>query len=296
MKRLYWIILGAIAVLGLSGCCCCFPTGSKVSSQVARNIQAGAVQRQTRQVNLDGAKRVKAVIQFGDGRLDVEGGDPELLSGEFLYNLPELEPVIVYDVQGEQGVLDVRHESQAIPWDRLAREVRNEWQLRLTDRVPLDLDIAVGASDGKLQLGGLQLTSLGLTAGAADMVMSFASPNPERLGSLHIRSGAAKLELLDLGNANLDELTFDGGTGTYTFDFRGDWKRSARADIRAGASHVSLRIPQDIGVRVCPGDLRRGDYDGLLKQDDCYVNQLYGQSDINLDISLDLGLGKLDIN
>jgi hypothetical protein len=33
----------------------------------------------------------------------------------------------------------------------------------------------------------------------------------------------------------------------------------------------------------------------LQQIDDCYVNARYGESEISLDIDLDLGLGKLDI-
>ncbi len=113
---------------------------------------------------------------------------------------------------------------------------------------------------------------------------------------MHVLCGAAKLDLIELGNANLDELTFDGGLGTYTFDLTGEWQRSANVYIQAGASRVQLRVPRDIGVRVCPGDLRRAHYDGLEQEGDCYVNSLYGQSDVALDVSLDLGLGRLDID
>jgi hypothetical protein len=157
------------------------------------------------------------------------------------------------------------------------------------------MNLDVGASSGRVKLGGLPISNLDITTGAADMKIGFDDLNPERLTTLTVLSGAAKLELQKLGNANLDELTFDGGLGTYTFDFRGEWQRSANVRIQAGASQVDLRIPQDIGVRVCPGDLGRGRYGGLEAQDGCYINRLYGESDITLDISLDLGLGKLNV-
>ncbi|MFX1355539.1 MAG: toast rack family protein [Promethearchaeota archaeon] len=261
-------------------------------------MNIGPVQRETHQVRLEGADRVEVTVQFGGGNLDIESGSDALLSGEFAYNVPDLKPEIVYNIHGINGVrgeLLIRHKEQTIRWDRSIIELHNEWQLRLTEDVPLDLNADVGASTGELKLGGLRLASLNLTAGAADMRVQFDRPNAERLKSLSVRSGAARLDLLDLGNANLDELTFDGGLGTYTFDFRGEWQRSARAHIKAGASRVLLRIPREIGVRVCPGDLRSGDYDGLREQGDCYVNSLYNQSDIQLDISLDLGLGRLTV-
>jgi hypothetical protein len=293
--KTWWIVAAMVATLSLSGCCFCCPPGENASLRVARDLGGGPLQRETRQVSLQDADEVKVVLEFGGGELDIERGSAELMEGEFLYNQDGLEPRIVYDSSGQQGRLEIRHQSDVIPWDLLSSEIRNEWQLQFTDRVPLDLSADVGASIGRLDLGGLLLKDLDLTAGAADMSVSFGEPNPERLESLRVHSGAARLELLELGNANLDELTFDGGLGTYSFDFGGEWKRSARAHIQAGASQVFLRVPRDIGVRVCAGDLRRADYGGLKEQDGCYVNDLYGASDLTLEVSLDLGLGRLDI-
>jgi hypothetical protein len=54
-------------------------------------------------------------------------------------------------------------------------------------------------------------------------------------------------------------------------------------------------VPEEIGVRVCPGDLRGGDYGGLSEADGCYVNPLYQRSDIQLDVDIDLGLGSLTV-
>ena len=238
---------------------------------------------------------VQAKIVFGGGELDIQGGSDRLLDARFVYNMDALEPEIAYDIRDKQGRLEIRHKADLPPLDVLTTELRNEWDLEFGDSVPLDMDLDVGASSGRVKLGGLPISSLSIATGAADMSIDFDDPNPERLTTFQVLSGAAKLDLRELGNANLDELTFDGGLGTYAFDFRGAWQRSANVRIQAGASHVDLRVPQDIGVRVCPGDLGRGRYGGLQAQDGCYVNQLYGESDITLDISLDLGLGKLNV-
>jgi hypothetical protein len=298
MKRVVWIVVLAIGALSLSGCCC-FASGGQ-PARIARNIVAGPVQRKTLQVEQGDAERVQATVKFGGGDLNIQSGSDTLLRAEFAYNVDSLEPEVTYDVQDKlgrpvRGELLVEHGTDPIRLDQLTGELRNEWALSFAEGVPLDLRLDVGASSGKIELGGLAIENLDLTMGAADLQLGFDKPNPERLSSLHIYSGAAKLELYELGNANLDELTFDGGLGTYVFDFGGDWQRSANARILAGASQVTLRLPRSIGVRVCPGELHRGNMGGLQEQEGCYVNPLYGQSDITLDIDLDLGLGKLDI-
>jgi hypothetical protein len=294
MKRAVWVVVVTITALSASGCCCfCLP-GEDASRRVATSINAGAVQRETHQVSLDDVTEAKVTVQFAGGTLGVKAGGDELLDGEFIYNLDDLEPLIEYETIRDRGELLVRHQADRIRWDPSV-EVRNEWRLQFGQRVPLDMSFDVGASNGTLDLGGLKLTGLTLTAGTADMTVRFNEPNPEHLTTLYVHSGAAKLSLQYLGNANLSDLQFDGGLGTYTLDFRGEWQRSAKAHILAGASQVVLRVPRDIGVRVCPGDVRRGDYDGLAERGDCYVNELYDQADIQLDIDLDLGLGQLQV-
>jgi hypothetical protein len=293
----------------LSGCCCCWPTGGQASSRIARNISTGTVQRETEQIELGDAEQVEATIRFGGGDLDIktltpealdtealDGDDVPLLQARFVYNVDGLEPVIDYEVQDKQAKLQIRHKgTNTDRLDRWTIELRNEWELAFDDSVPLSLNLDIGASRGRFELGGLPIQRLDLTTGAADLWIGFDRPNPERLKSMHVLSGAAKLELIELGNANLDELTFDGGLGTYTFDLSGEWRRSANVYIQAGASQVRLRVPREVGVRVCPGELRRAHYDGLEQEGDCYVNSLYGRSEITLEVSLDLGLGGLDV-
>jgi hypothetical protein len=296
MNKVLWIAGLAVVALSLSGCC--FLASNGQPSKIVQQLAAGPVQNKEIEVEQDDAERVQATVKFGGGELDVQPGSEKLLTAEFVYNVDSLEPEITYDVQDKQGTLLVEHGSDPIRLDTLRPvrgEVRNEWTLSFSENVPLDLRLDVGASSGEIELGGLAIENLDLTTGAADLRLGFAKPNPERLASLHIYSGAAKLELHELGNANLDELTFDGGLGTYLFDFGGNWQRSADVRILAGASQVTLRLPQEIGVRVCPGELHHEEMGELEAREGCFVNALYDQSEITLDIDLDLGIGKLDI-
>ena len=293
MTRVALIAAAIIAALSLSGCCCCCLPGSTTSSEVVRNLSAGPVVQETREVELADVDRVQVSLTYGGGDLGIETGTDKLLHAEFVYNVPDLEPVVAFETRGDVGALEIRHQVESFTWNTWDKAVRNEWKLALSDRVPIELDADVGASTGRWELGGMRITDLDLTGGAADITVRFDRPNPERLESMRVQSGAARLQLLELGNANLEEFSFDGGLGTYTFDFGGEWQRSADAVIKAGASALTLRVPQDIGVRVCPGDLRRGDYDGLEPLGECYVNRRYDESEIQLEIDVELGLGRL---
>jgi hypothetical protein len=207
----------------------------------------------------------------------------------------ELEPEIDYTVTQGRGTLLVRNLSQELRLDRWSKEIRNEWQLALTNEVPLAMTIDTGASQGELALGGLQITDMELTVGAADVRVSFDERNPQEMNALRVHSGAARLELANLGNANLEKLLFDGGIGSFTFDLRGEWQRSAQVEIKSGVSNIVIRLPRDVGVRLCPGSLKEGDYGKLQEQGGCYVNDLYQDAEIKLEINLDVGLSDVNV-
>jgi hypothetical protein len=296
MLKAHWLLALVPATLALAGCCCIVcPVEGEVSQRLVNRISAGPAQHQTYRVELDGAERARVDVRFGGGTLDVLPGSTALLDAEFTFNVDGLEPQIEYEVMDGRGELAIEQDLDGVVWET-SNEFRNDWQLQFTDQIPLEMAFAVGASRGTLELGGLRLRDLQLDAGAADLTVRFAAANPEPMGSIRVRSGAAQLDLLELGNAGAESLHFDGGLGTYTFDFQGKWRRSMRVHILAGASQVVLRVPQDIGVQVCPGDLRRGDLNGLEPSGDCYINQRYGDAKVSLEIELELGLGELRID
>ena len=296
MVKTLWSLLLIPIALVLTGCCCVVcPLEEGISQRLVNRISAGPAQHQTYRVDLEDAERVRVDVRFGGGTLDVQPGDTALLDAEFTFNVDGLEPQVDYEVLDGRGELFIRQDLDKAAWS-LTTELRNEWRLSFTDRVPLEMALAVGASRGTLELGGLRLSDLQLDCGAADLTVRFGAANQEPMRSLSVRSGAARLDLVGLGNAGAESMRFDGGLGRYTFDFQGEWNRSMAAHIVGGASQVVLRIPRDIGVQVCPRDLRRADWSGLSQSGSCYVNEQYQQADIRLEIELELGLGELRVD
>jgi hypothetical protein len=295
IKRMSWSLVSIIAAITLSGCGLArLPLEIEPSRWIVNRVSTGPAQRLTYRVPPEDAGTAVVTVEFGDGTIDVSPGSGDLLDAEFVYNVDDLEPEISYQVTDGRGELWVGQETGDIGWD-LSAPLRNEWRLQLGTGIPLDARFSLGATTGELELGGLRLTGLQLKAGAADMTVRFSEPNLERLETLEIQSGAARLDLVELGNAHFEELVFDGGLGLYTLDFGGEWTQSAQVNIQAGASEVVLRVPVDIGVRVCPGDLRQGDYGTLRPDGACYANELVGTDRPQLQIDVDLGLGQLEV-
>ena len=78
-------------------------------------------------------------------------------------------------------------------------------------------------------------------------------------------------------------------------DGRAYVSRSAQVEIKSGVSNIVIRLPRDVGVRLCPGSLKARDYGKLQKQDGCYVNDLYKDAEVKLDVKLDVGLSDVNV-
>ncbi|HVN16914.1 MAG TPA: toast rack family protein [Anaerolineales bacterium] len=184
-------------------------------------------------------------LTFGAGDLNVEAGalEGKLVAGTATYNIPDLKPEVKQndgDVQIQQGDLKF----SGLP---SLNNVKNEWDLKLGS-TPMDLNIEAGAYQGTFEFGGLALTGLTIKNGAANVQLSFSSPNQTEMSVLRFETGASNVKLTGLANANFNTMIFQGGAGDYTLDFTGNLKRDATVSIDSGLSNVTLRIPKNVNV------------------------------------------------
>jgi hypothetical protein len=117
------------------------------------------------------AESVEAEITLGAGRLEIGPGTGGLLAATFTNNVAEWQPVIDYDVVAGQGKLTIRQPAVEgkIPVD--LGQIRYDWDLRFDEGMPLALAIIMGAGEGKLDLGGLNLEKLDYQGGAGDVAI-----------------------------------------------------------------------------------------------------------------------------
>lgn len=119
--------------------------------------------------------------------------------------------------------------------------------------------------------------------------------NDELPTDLFVKFGAGKADL-KLSGLILTGLQVESGVGELTLDLSGDWERSLEAFIKAGIGDTTLRLPQDVGVRIQSlvsfGSVNSRD---LTQDGNSYTNSLYGQVEVNLDITIEGGMGKINL-
>ena len=127
---------------------------------------------------------------------------------------------------------------------------RGTWTLGFSDELPLRLDVELGFGSGSLDLSGLQIKDLNVSAGAGDLVIDFATPNPVVVENITIEAGVSSFAGRRLGNANFRQLRFQGGVGAYTLDFSGELSGESAVEAEVGMGMLTIIVPRETGARV----------------------------------------------
>lgn len=219
-----------------------------VLANCSSQARVGELQIESQSVELGEAEAVRVEINMGAGNLQVTGGADQLLESDFVYNVAKLKPEISY----ADGTLVVQQpNTRGLPVLEGITDFHNEWSLRLSDGVPMDLRVKLGAGAGNLELAGLSLTGLDISLGA----------------------------------------------GEYTIDLSGSWAHDLDVTLDTGAADIHLKLPADEGVRV---EVESGpniiEATGLTQDGNVYTNAAYGISDVAMHVSLEPGIGRINLD
>jgi hypothetical protein len=281
MKRSIFLILAILVFISLA----CTVTVPPIST-----IQPG----ESKILNIDETYPEKTDpftihLSMGAGKLNIDKGDAKIIEGTVQYNIPSWQPSVTRS-SGKISIDQNANWKAGIP----TGELTNKWDLKLGERVPINLVLDAGAYEGTLNLGGIPLTRLEINDGASNAKVRFDDPNPKKMSLLSYKTGASSVGLYGLGNANFNEMLFEGGAGSYTLDFAGQLQQNARVRIRGGVSSTKIIIPEQTNCTITvSGGLNNVNISGTWNvRDGVYEAKSNGPQ---LTIDVDLGVGNLDL-
>lgn len=111
--------------------------------------------------------------------------------------------------------------------------------------------------------------------------------------ALHFGAGQAEMRL---GDVDLRSLEVDLGAGQVDLDLRGTPERDYDVKIRGGVGQATVHLPQGVGIRAdAHGGLGSITVSGLDKAGDHWQNNLYDKAKVNVHVSVDGGIGEIDM-
>lgn len=122
-------------------------------------------------IEKDSAKSLDIEIDFAVGNLVIGSGTTEWVEGKIDTEVKEWHPSVSYQNKKDVGHITIKQQKKRF-WT--SGKKSNDWTLKLTDEIPLNLDVDVGVSDSDLILAGIRLSHLSVDAGVGDTLIDLS--------------------------------------------------------------------------------------------------------------------------
>jgi hypothetical protein len=176
MTRLLLVLGTALATIVLTGC--------------VEIEHGGSMQHETRSIDLDKSEMARVEIKMGAGELQVDGGSAKLMDADFEYNIPSWKPIVRYDASSFRSQLRIEQPGAT----HGGSHVNYKWNLRLNDKIPLDVDMDLGAGEARMNLGTMNLRSVNVNIGVGEVSMDLRG-KPTRDYSVTVNGGVGHAKI-----------------------------------------------------------------------------------------------------
>jgi hypothetical protein len=242
---------------------------------------------------LHGDSRLGAKLEFAAGRLRVlPGRDSDLYRMTLSYDSERFTPLSQFNATTGTVTLGVAPVGSAGLRVISGEQMKQLAAVELSPRVDLALDLAFGATEADIELGGLRVSQLKLETGASRTTLRFSRPNGIRCTEAEISSGAAEVVLAGLANSRCDQVRVEGGMGRVTLDFGGTLTATQRAEVTMAVGELVLRLPKGVPLRLTMDKfLAKFEPKGLVRRGDAWETPGYDNSARHLEVALTAAVG-----
>lgn len=243
--------------------------------------------------HLGNERSVNVDVQYTAGRFSVgkvEAGT--LYRMQLEYDEDRFEPVAEYD--GSNFRVGTEWRSR---WTRfVTRDIAGEMKLALARDVSMDLEMAFGAVEADIDLGGFRLTALDIDTGASKMRLDISEPNAASISTVSLNVGAADVAVRHIGNLNAEVIEMNAGAAKVELDFTGEWQRDVQVLVDMGVGSLSLRFPKGLGVRFDADTfLSSSNLEELVKRGDTYFSLDYDDAEYRVTVDVDAAFGSVNV-
>ena len=231
-------IAAAVAAIGLAAMAGC-----------TVNMQ-GDLSRKTETVSIDRpkAETVDVTVAMAAGEIELSGGSAKLMEGTFTYTAGgNMAPEVQYEDSSFRGRLNVRNKTKTT----VGNNHVNRWQIKLADDIRMDLNVSLGAGQGKLNIGTLTIRSAKVQLGAGQVEVDLRGPKKSSC-DVEIRGGVGEATVWvpndvgvvaeakgGIGEISVRGLKRDGGR--WINEAYGNSPVTLRLDVKGGIGQINIR-------------------------------------------------------
>ena len=178
---------GAVAFLLIIGLLLWHHRGARHGDWVSAASGSGHRSHEAQTVDRKDAKAARVIVHMPAGELIIAGGAQHLMDADFSQGPSWEVPAVDYSVDGGSGTLTINQQSS----NSFMSNSDNIWKLKLSNDLPIDLEVDMGAGKGDLNLSKLDLTRLQLNIGAGQANVDLTGERAKDLEA-EIRGGVGE--------------------------------------------------------------------------------------------------------
>ncbi|WP_088012236.1 toast rack family protein [Gottfriedia acidiceleris] len=212
----------------------------------------GKVKEETVSIHQDKAKKLDVSLDLGAGVMNVSKGTKKWVEGSIEYNNKYFNPDVSYKLKDSTGEVRIDQSKKHFPNVKIGK-LKNEWNLKLSNKVPINLDVNTGASKTNLDLRGLNLNEVEIEAGVGELNVNLGG-SWNKSFEANIDTGVGKTTIVlpsdvgvkvnldkGIGKANVIDL-ISKGNGVYVNEAyeNADVKLTINMDIGVGEVNFKL--------------------------------------------------------
>ncbi|MEW5900151.1 MAG: toast rack family protein [Acidobacteriota bacterium] len=202
---------------------------------------------------LEGVTSAEVEIRMPAGELEVSGAPLDvLMSGSLRFSSRRREPRVHFQKSGDRGFLRIAHRRHGI----FIGASRNQWDIQLTESIPLDLKLDLGAGEARLDLRGLKVKSLDIDMGVGELEIDLSDKRSADLevkidggighGRVYFPSSVGVRVRVDGGLGSVDAPGFEKRGDVYTNDALGKSPVTIEVSVDAGIGSIDLRMKDSL--------------------------------------------------
>lgn len=177
-KTLYIGLVTGVILFAASGC---------------NTVVSGEVKEESISIKKDKARELDVELNLSVGELTLSKGAEDWVEGSIKYGKKKLKPEVIYNRKGNKGEVIIKQKNLN---SFNNSNVKNEWNLELTDNVPMNLSVDSGVSSTELDLQGLMLEKLDINAGVGDLYVDLGGDAWENSFETNITTGVGEATVI----------------------------------------------------------------------------------------------------
>lgn len=197
-------------------------------------------------------EKVTVKVDMGVGELSLQDSTKYLLEGEFRADPKELVPTIQSKGNAQKHELTIK-----VPGTVRTKnlKLKNEWDLKLQDNLPYDIDIDFGVGKGKLDFSKLtQLQQVKLNLGVGDVTSDFSGNYTDSVlvevqagvgnGVFYVGEDTGVMVKVQkgIGSFSAPDLTFNSDLNAYVNQAYDPSKNNLVLEVEMGVGQVQVKM------------------------------------------------------